>query len=340
MEDTESEQDDARDSSDNDDRFDRTPTPHQEFFEPVATRKERQGRRNRRAQMHKEDIQHWTQRAEQASVDAGVIVRNGLVYDRNNKELCYVDKETPVATRDWIEKSLRQRQRDTGTQTEDPTAEDKFQNLCEQALVAINNLLKTKDEWHSDYIEEWAKDNHATLEQVEQSNGDQKHLREPDFNRKPSMVVSPRPQYDLDLRNLKHGQLSWTACHHDHCPTHYDAKVGVNWFPSKGATCRKLWYDYTNDVCEAHLWDKHSKMHFPGIDDPQQIIQMQLVINGGCYNVFWQHCLNKDCTLHRDSKHNNGFGDEEPFLGLRLRAPGIDPLTPQGPIHSSNSLLN
>jgi hypothetical protein len=40
--------------------------------------------------------------------------------------------------------------------------------------------------------------------------------------------------------------------------------------------------------------------------------------------------LNKDCELHRDSKHNNGFGDEEPFLGLRLRAPGIDPSIPWG----------
>ena len=90
-------------------------------------------------------------------------------------------------------------------------------------------------------------------------------------------------------------------------------------------------------MCEVHLWDKRSKLHFPDTDDPQVIVQMQLVINGSCYNVHWQNCLNKDCELHRESKHNHGFGDEEPFLGLRLRAPGNDPSIPQGPIHSSNS---
>lgn len=152
----------------------------------------------------------------------------------------------------------------------------------------------------------------------------------------PVMIIGPRPQYDLDLRNPKHGHLSWTACPHRTCIVHYDAKLHAGWFPKK-PICQRQWYECKNDMCEMHLWDKRSKLHFPGTDDPQRIIQMQLVINGSCYNVHWQHCLNQDCDVHRDSKHNHGFGDEEPFLGSRLRAPGIDPSIPQGPIRSSSS---
>jgi len=285
MEDTGSERSNAHDYINNEDRFDRAPTPHQEFFEPVATRTERQGRRNRRAKAQRKGVRHWVEQAEQESVNAGVIIRNGLAYNKHGKELCYVDKENPIATRDWIKKSLRQRQCDAGTQTEDVAAELKFQNNCEQALVAVNNLLKTKKEWDSEWIEEWARDNEATLEQIQKSNGDQKHLLEPDFDRKPMMVVSPQPQYDLDLRNMKHGLRSWTACPHDHCTIHHDAKVASGWFPQLKQTCDARWYECKRDMCEALLWDKRSKLHFPGTEDPQQIIQMQLVINSSCYNL-------------------------------------------------------
>jgi hypothetical protein len=245
MEDTESEYDDAQDYIPDEERFDRAPTPHREFFEPVATRAERQGRRNRRTKIQRNGVGHWVERAEQEAVDAGVIVRT-------------------------------------------------------QPCTYQNSATQTKEN-------------------------------------EPVLVVSPQPQYDLDLRNMKHGLRSWTACPYDHCPIHYDAKVGSGWFPSLKTTCKLMWYDCKKDMCEVHLWDKRSKLHFPGTDDPQRIIQMQLVVNGSCYNVHWQHCLNQDCDLHRDSKYNNGFGDEEPFLGLRLRAPGIDPSIPQGPIHSSSS---
>jgi hypothetical protein len=303
MEDTEPEED-PQDYIDGNDRFDRAPTPY------------------------RENAQHWAQQAEQESIDAGVIVRNDLVCARNGKELCCSNKQNPVATRDWIEKSLRQRQRHERIQAEDVAPDTKFQDSCERALVAINNLLKTKVEWNSGWIEDWANNEQATLEQLEKANGDQKHLWEPNFGRKPMMVVSPQPQYDLDLRNFKHGLRSWTACPHDHCSVHYDAKINSGWFPSLKKTCKLLWYDCKRDICEVHLWDKRSKLHFPGTDDPQKIIQMQLVINGSCYNAHWQHCLNKDCGLHRDSKYNNGFGDEEPFVGLRRRAPGFEPSIP------------
>jgi hypothetical protein len=238
LEDTESEHDDTHDHISNEDRFDRAPTPHQEFFEPVATRSERQGRRKRQTKMARNGVGHWVEQALQDSIDAGTIIRTRL----------------PAY-------------QDSATQTKE---------------------------------------------------------------NEPVMVMSPQPRYDLDLRNMKHGLRSWTACHYDHCPVHYEDKKNSGWFPTLKGACKLLWYECTKDMCEVHLWDKRSKLHFPGTDDPQRIIQMQLVVNGGCYNVHWQHCLNKDCDLHRGSKHNNGFGEEEPFLGLRLRAPGIDPSIPWG----------
>jgi Retrotransposon gag protein/Zinc knuckle len=156
----------------------------------------------------------------------------------------------------------------------------------------------------------------------------QRHLQLP--------TISPRPQYNLDPRNPQHGSITWTACSDDGCLVHYSEKLGEGWFPSRKGLCRNQWYQCLNDLCELHLIDKRDRKYFPGTNDPQQVITMQLVINGKCYNALWQLCLNDECETHRDLKISNGFLEDETFLGQRRRAPGIDPSIASGPIASSN----
>ena len=196
-----------------------------------------------------------------------------------------------------------------------------YQDSCKGALLAADRALQ-------EALQESAKQEQR-LKQMASSTA------------RPTMVTSPPAQYDLDYRNPKHGQLSWTACTHDHCTVHYSDKSGASWFPHAPRRCKEKWYNCLNHHCEEHLFDKRQKKQFPGIDDPQAIIQMQLVINGECYNNMWPLCLNNACMKHRRAKAQNGFGDEESFLGQdQIRAPGYDPSITSGPIHSSNSLSN
>lgn len=194
--------------------------------------------------------------------------------------------------------------------------ETEFQVNSEGALASINILDKDKDGRDSECITEWAKKDYISLEQLQKR--DRMQPSEPDVNKKPIILISHQLsrqlQYDLSLRNMKHEMQSWTTCPFDHHQIPYDAKIKSGRFPSLSEECRLRWYECKKDMCAVHLRDKRSKLHFPGTEDPQQIMQMQLVISGSCYNVHWQHCLNKGCDLHRDSKRNNGFDDEEPFL--------------------------
>ena len=82
-------------------------------------------------------------------------------------------------------------------------------------------------------------------------------------------------------------------------------------------------------------YDKRTNTHFPGCVTTNEVLRMQLVLNGQCKNDHWQECLNPACTIHAYLKEHYRFlGKEESFLGKRqLRAPGIDPSIPSGPIH-------
>ena len=182
----------------------------------------------------------------------------------------------------------------------------------------------------------------AILDALKEVAGHERRLNQTaNSTARPMMVTSPPAQYDLDYRNPKHGQLSWTACTHDHCTIHYSDKSGASWFPHAPRRCKEKWYNCLNHYCEEHLFDKRQKKQFPGIDDPQAIIQMQLVVNGECYNNMWPFCLNNACKKHQRAKAQNGFGDEESFLGQdQIRAPGYDPSITSGPIYLLNSLSN
>jgi len=217
---------------------------------------------------------------------------------------------------------------------DEPESNEEPENWCDKSYReyqenCTRNARKTPEEWQHEYLQEWHSRNHATWEQLEKASRDQRGLLEPDFDRSPAELrMSLRPQYNLDHRNANHGTLSFSACHHDGCTTHYDDKLGSGWFPSGPRQCRKMWYECTNDLCEDHLFDKRTKAHFPGTEDPRSVVIRQLVVNGACRNELWQLCLNSDCKLHKKAKHTNGFGEENPFLGSRQRAPGIDPSIP------------
>ncbi|KAF7572898.1 hypothetical protein A1F97_10396 [Pyrenophora tritici-repentis] len=125
--------------------------------------------------------------------------------------------------------------------------------------------------------------------------------------------------YWMDYRNGNHAKLSWSACIHDHCITHYSDKTGTGWFPRrlKGfARCQWAWFKCKNDQCPSHLWDKRKLPYFPGHDDPQEIIQMQEIQQEKhgegfvweCNQSGWHTCLNWECDIHRVAKELNGFG--------------------------------
>ncbi|EOA81820.1 uncharacterized protein SETTUDRAFT_165398 [Exserohilum turcica Et28A] len=86
--------------------------------------------------------------------------------------------------------------------------------------------------------------------------------------------------YWYDARNAHHARLSWTACLAAYCPAHYSDKQGAGWNPKtiRGyPKCKYHWFECVDDKCPKHLWDKREKKHFPGHDDPQEVIQMQTV---------------------------------------------------------------
>jgi hypothetical protein len=134
-----------------------------------------------------------------------------------------------------------------------------------------------------------------------------------------------RDYYWMEPRNPNHASYSWTACIHDYCPIHYSDKVATGCYPSKvkgSPRCKEHWFECTKDQCQVHLWDKRTTLYYPGHDDPQEIMQMQIVElkehgNGKTYECSqptWHTCLNFDCDLHAIVKKFHGFEDKS-FLG-------------------------
>jgi hypothetical protein len=214
---------------------------------------------------------------------------------------------------------------------------------CEVALIAINSLLKTEQEWDQQEFKKWATTNTATQADLDRYNRDARDKSEPDFCREPALVKGD-PCYELDHRNPYYQTLYWSSCAYDACNIHYNDKVTSGWFPSKPRICRHKWYKCMDDECEHHLIDKRENNRFPGEDEREAVLKY-LVINKVCINNIWQRCMNDDCKAHKQDKSINGFGDEGSFLGQSAetpmrgrsticRAPGTDPKTPMGPIRS------
>src|SRR5690242_7355193 len=59
--------------------------------------------------------------------------------------LTSIGTEDPQGTKEWLEKILKGYQ-DKGTQTDNASLKPGFKKDCENALVAINNILKTEDD--------------------------------------------------------------------------------------------------------------------------------------------------------------------------------------------------
>jgi hypothetical protein len=132
-------------------------------------------------------------------------------------------------------------------------------------------------------------------------------------------LPSTQSQYNMDYRNPKHALLSWTACYHDHCTTHYSSKTGSGWFPSQRRLCKFQWYDCMSDACAEHLWDKRARPYFPGKDDPAEMLKMNVMFGDVCAQPHWQTCLHTECMTHKHEKEVNGFDTQEKsFLGQRL----------------------
>jgi len=197
-----------------------------------------------------------------------------------------------------------------------------------QAVCAWENLPVEEDGWTVKIPEEdiqeyennkpsWAKE---AEEQWVQSQKDNKRK----INQ---MSQDTTVWYWYDPRNPKHAKLSWTACTHEYCRTHYSEKQGSAWSPRRVhgfPKCKWQWFECTKDVCPKHLWDKRERAHFPGHEDPQDIIQMQTVYETRyvdnstyeCKEHDWQTCLSDTCDKHRDTKEFHGFGTES-FLDQR-----------------------
>lgn len=236
--------------------------------------------------------------------------------------------EGPERIREELQKFLKG-YCDQGTQTEDkphPTAQMKKD--CEMALIAINNLLKSEQEWDQQEADEWV--DAVTAPQT--ATRDTKKIWK-QSSRAPAGYMEDGYFYELDHRNPKHGMLTWVECTYDACPIHYEAKNASEWFPSKPRRCRHRWHKCLNDKCEYHLIDKRQKDHFPGEDEREAVLKY-LVINGNCINNAWQRCLNEDCQIHKQDKESCGFGDEESFLGQRADTPTEGPSIPLGHIRS------
>jgi hypothetical protein len=142
-------------------------------------------------------------------------------------------------------------------------------------------------------------------------------------------------RYLRDPRNPKHDLLSWTACNDDDCQVHYSDKHG-RYFPQRKG-CKYQWYDCPKDTCATHLYDKRITGHFPNTKE-EESMSSRLLVNGSCMNYTWQFCLQPTCNKHRKDKEDNGYGQNESFLGTTADS-GIIPraATRQTPQDSSNS---
>jgi hypothetical protein len=135
--------------------------------------------------------------------------------------------------------------------------------------------------------------------------------------------------YWMDWRNPEHVKLSWTACIHVTCATHYSDKAGTGYYPRKlkgFPNCKWNWFECSNDECPRHLWDKRTAIHFANHQDPQEIIQMQWVEHVAydensyaweCKQPSWHTCLNEACDAHAIVKDFHGYGKS--FLDQRSK---------------------
>jgi hypothetical protein len=205
----------------------------------------------------------------------------------------------------------------------------------------IANAKITREEWRKQAFDKWARNNHASMSRIQQVNDDQPSTLAPDFKRTEVPILTDTVQlHRMDTRNQDHHKLPWFCCVRDSCEEHYDMKIRYQDFPTKTWGCDKDWYDCEHTMCVEHIWDKRTTVHFPGMTTPDDVLRMQLVLNGSCANTHWQECLNPECRRHEREITQHGFS-EEPFLDRgRKRAPGIDPSIPSGPIHSSSSRSN
>jgi hypothetical protein len=261
-------------------------------------------------------VEDWTRELDEARASPAWALTNAMA------------SEGPERIREELQKFLKG-YCDQGTQTEDkphPTAQMKKD--CEMALIAINNLLKSEQEWDQQEADEWA----DAMTAPQTATRDTKKIWK-QSSRAPAGYMEDGYFYELDHRNPKHGAWTWAQCTYDACPTHYQDKEASGWFPSKPRRCRHRWHKCLNDKCEYHLIDKRQKDHFPGEDEREAVLKY-LVINGKCTNQMWQRCLNSDCQLHKQDKESCGFGDEESFLGQRADTPTEGPSTTLGHIRS------
>jgi hypothetical protein len=145
---------------------------------------------------------------------------------------------------------------------------------------------------------------------------------------KPVLVTN---KYTMDYRNSRHGELSAHHCVHPTCTIHYSDKYGTGYWPKAYGTCVQMWYDCGNDTCADHLWDKRSRAHFPGTEDPAATLRMRMLVNDVCSQADWQTCLHPGCLTHMDIKEFYGFGEKgpQPFLDLRSVANNAALQTPQ-----------
>lgn len=153
------------------------------------------------------------------------------------------------------------------------------------------------------------------------------------------------PRYDLDTRNLLHDSLSWTACYHDSCNTHYHDKNGTGHWPTRAVKCKWQWFDCIKNKCEIHLWDKRSAEWFPHHKDEEGhdvlYTYNHVLINGRCPGPGWHTCLQDKCRKHKEAKQLNGFlpreHKDESFLETSETSDDPEIVTLSFPKNSSNS---
>ena len=221
----------------------------------------------------------------------------------------------------------------------------KEQLACdEHELTGISRQLAnakfSRRNWADIEHRRWAQRNQATQTEFDRHNQHAPSRSEPDVCRKPARPTVHISEHVLDERNQRHHLVGWRYCYHNGCQHHYADKVNHQWFPSRTSIeCSHEWYECQYIDCSDHLWDKRTNVHFPGITDPQEMLKMHLVLNAWCENQDWEICLNPACMKHEALKVAHGFAEDtptEPFLGPRLRAPGIDLSTRLGTIDSLN----
>jgi hypothetical protein len=381
-------EEDTEEYIDSDGRYDRAPTPYQEYEEPALQRKyaPRMSDREEEAYFNAIDAYHdsqsWTACYNNActvhysdKLGAGWFpsrpqkqqrprnVQHDEYIRKCDRILSAIEKQQEELTsqrrtrEEWDQITGIQYSMRHGMQPSPPPTEgdDEFHEATEHATkevqqthdeptcglnLQIANAKKTRNEWAKQTFATWAKNNNAPLAKIQQTNRDLPSRTEPDFMKlEVPVLTNVKALYQMDKRNPLHNQLPWYYCIYGSCDHHYQDKIQHRQFPIRYWNCEVDWFDCHNTMCAEHLWDKRTMVHFPGKTTSEDVLKMQLTVNGNCANLHWQECLNPACEKHDEELTRYGF--KESFLGRsQKRAPGIDPSIPSGPIHSSNSRSN